>query len=218
MLIFEFSRSELVWLDMSFVKMASFDLAAILVTVLERGPPFWIEVINWFCWSTIPNKTGIKAITYYNWKNIGNIGAILEMWECPQGFVQNGCHDVIKFKFSKNEKDDPRKYPREDLCEFSSKSDQHTHTHTHTYRHPRFDSNIFRMTEYKKWQPFNRLFFIILCWGSKHNGNFSYVVASTYCSSVILPSLLLKIVSSVRQIRCNSAKWSIVHQNEILSY
>ena len=50
-------------------------------------------------------------------------------------------------------------YPREDLCEFSSKSDQpfglwrwHTNTHTHTYRYPRIDFNIFSqiLTEYEK--------------------------------------------------------------------
>ena len=84
--------------------------------------------------------------------------------------MQNGRYDVIKFEFSKIEKEVIYKYLSDHLCKVSSKSTQpfkqerchtqtHAHTHTHTHTHTLIQTPSVsiatysvKMTEYKKKQ------------------------------------------------------------------
>ena len=106
------------------------------------------EIINRFCWNSIANK----AITYLT---VTKIWAILKTWECRNGYVQNGRHDIIDFECSKTKKNALTNI-LESICvnfhkNLPSRLDCRPNTRTHTHTGTLGSILIYsvRMTEYK---------------------------------------------------------------------
>ena len=146
----------IIYIDTSLVWIWTFSLCWPFSIFFKTRFVLTSKLIKWFCWFSIA-ICGQQLCTLYS--NLKRIGQKLRPWECPIEKVQNGRHDVIKFEFSKTEKNDTSKYLSDHLCKVSAKSTQpfeqercHTHTHRHTLIHtPSVSIATYsvKMTEYK---------------------------------------------------------------------